>query len=203
MLHSFTSWLASIDPAAPAAALLAFVFTAIYSVRRWWPSGWLWIESKVPFADSFDTGWFASLIWKTVQALPGMLLGAATAALSSGGSIKASLLGVLAGLGASLAHELMAHYKGAVGQPRDKSGSGGASADVIHITLTPDARIPSNPPPAALRSLLLACLVLGCSPAATQRAEAAGAAAAECLANPAVKACLDLCRSPVDAGSDQ
>lgn len=112
-------------------------------------------------------------------------------------------------------------------KPPSDDGSGGSGAEVVHITIPPEGRIPSAPPPAALRSLLLACVVLACSPAATKQAEAVGDAAAACLANPEVKsclvgltcegpdkacataklayaaACLDLCRSPSDAGTDQ
>lgn len=110
------AWLAALDPAAPAAALVLTVFLAIYLLRRFAPGAWLWLESKIPFADALDYRPVATIVWKFVQALPGALLGAAVASLSSGASLRNALFGVLAGFAASLVHEVMAAYKGQVGR---------------------------------------------------------------------------------------
>ncbi len=235
MLPKITSFLAHLSPSAPAlvgnALAVLSVFVAVYTIRKQAPSVWLFVTKWIPGVDKLDVSGFSAMLIKLAQSLPGQLLGVALAAATSGG--KAALPGLLWGVGAAALHEILAWsplpYKGAVAKPEPPGddGSGGAGAEVIHITIPPEGRIPSNPPPAALRSLLLACVVLACSPAATQKAEAAGAAAAECLANPAVKACLvgltcegpdkacaaaklayaagclDLCRAPADAGADQ
>lgn len=144
MLNPFIiarAWLANVDPAAPAAALLVFVFAVIYSVRRWLPGVWLWVEKTVPFVDSFDYRPAASILWQAWQAWPAALLGAVTAALSTGGSVKAAAYGVLVGAISALAHKLMAAYKGQVGGPPPKPP---AAARMF----------PSSIPPAA--ALLLA-----------------------------------------------
>lgn len=115
------AFLASVDPAAPAAALVLTVFLVIYSLRRFAPKVWLAIEAKLPFVDTLDYRPIATIVSKFMQALPGALLGAGVASLSSGASVKTALLGVLAGFGASLVHEVMAAYKGQVSTPKPPS----------------------------------------------------------------------------------
>jgi hypothetical protein len=151
------AWLAAIDPAAPAAALVLIVFLSIYAIRRFLPGVWLWIESRIPFVDSLDYRPVATIVWKFVQALPGALLGAAVASLSSGASVKNALLGVLAGFAASLVHEVMAAYKGQVGaRPKPPTGYVPERSEVLDI---PDE--PSERPTAPLRALSWAlCLLL-------------------------------------------
>lgn len=117
------AFLASVDPAAPAAALVLTVFLVIYSLRRFAPKVWLAIEAKLPFVDTLDYRPVATIVSKFMQALPGALLGAGVASLSSGASVKTALLGVLAGFGASLVHEVMAAYKGQVSSPKPPSGA--------------------------------------------------------------------------------
>lgn len=118
------AFLASVDPAAPAAALVLVVFLAIYLLRRFAPRVWLAIENKLPFVDTLDYRPIATVVSKFMQALPGALLGAAVASLSSGASVKTALLGVLAGFGASAVHEVMAAYKGQVSTPKPPSPLG-------------------------------------------------------------------------------
>lgn len=124
MLELFANaraWLAAIDPALPAAVLVLLVFSTIYAVRRWLPSVWKAVEATVPFAGSLNAGPVFDAVWKTWQFLPGALLGAAVAALSAGLSVKSALWGVGSGALASLAHELMAAYRGQVGVPKGPS----------------------------------------------------------------------------------
>ena len=122
------AWLAGIDPAAPAAALVAFVFLVIYAIRRWKPTWWLWVEKTVPIVDKFDYTAVGNIIWQSWQAIPAMLLGAATSAIADGVSLKAALTG--AGLGALTAviHKLANAYKGGVGTPRPPGSSSGGGA---------------------------------------------------------------------------
>jgi len=135
LFQSARAWLASVDPAAPAAALILTVFFAIYALRRWFPRAWLWLERALPFVDSLDYRPVATIVSKFMQALPGALLGAAVASLSSGASLKNALLGVLAGFGASLVHEIMANYKGQVSAPKPRDPSGPAIGGVMALCL--------------------------------------------------------------------
>jgi hypothetical protein len=112
------AFLANLDPAAPAAALILTVFLTIYSLRRFAPKAWLWIEAKLPFVDTLDYRPFATIVSKFVQSLPGALLGVVVASLSSGASVKSAVIGVLSGFAASLVHEVMAAYKGQVSTPK-------------------------------------------------------------------------------------
>ncbi len=129
------AWLASVDPAAPAATLVLTVFFAIYALRRWFPSAWLWLEHRLPFVGTLDYRPVATVVSKFVQALPGALLGAVVASLSSGASVKNAVFGVLAGFGASLVHEVMAAYKGEVSAPKPFSDPMGPMGGVLALGL--------------------------------------------------------------------
>lgn len=134
------AWLAGIDPLLPAATLVLVVFAAIYAIRRWFPGVWALVEKSVPFVDSLDYRPVATVVWKAWQALPGALLGAVVSALSSGISVKSAVIGVLAGFAASLAHEVMAAYRGQVGARAKRPPSmpplaGGAFALLLAICL--------------------------------------------------------------------
>ena len=115
-------WLAHIDPAAPAAALILSVFCFVWVLRRF-PKVWGVVEASVPFASKLDPGPILTVVWKSWQALPGALFGAAVAALSSGASVSVALSGVGAAAVASLSHELMKVYDGAAASKK-APGSG-------------------------------------------------------------------------------
>ncbi len=129
------AFLASIDPAAPAAALILTVFFAVYATRRWFPRVWLWLEKMLPFVDSLDYRPIATIVSKFVQSLPGALLGVVVASLSSGASVKTAVFGVLAGFGASLTHEIMASYKGQVSAPKPLSNPMGPMGGMLALCL--------------------------------------------------------------------
>lgn len=138
MLNAFASarlWLAQIDPLLPAALLVVIVFATVYSIRRWFPRVWLLVEKTVPFAESLDFTALGLVIWKSWQALPGMLFGAAVAAISTGGNVRAALWGVASGALASLAHEVMATYKGQVSVPKPRGGGMGPMGGVLALWL--------------------------------------------------------------------
>jgi len=116
-------WLANLDPAAPAVTLMLGVFLTIYSIRRWFPRAWLWVEKTVPFVDSIDYQPAATILWKAWQAWPAALLGAVTSALSTGVSVAGALKGAGLGLVVAAIHELANAYRGAVGTPKPKNPS--------------------------------------------------------------------------------
>ncbi len=111
-------WLARLDPAAPAAGLIVFVFFVIYAIRRWRPTWWLWLERKLPIVDEFNYTFVGNLLWNSLQALPAVLLGAVTSAIADGVSLKGALVGAALGAATALIHKLAAGYKGKVGGPR-------------------------------------------------------------------------------------
>jgi len=113
MFHAIIAWLSGI-PVLPPASLIVVVFATIWAIRKFVPSVWLAIERAIPFVDSLDSGPVFTALWKGWQSLPGMLLGATVSALESGLSVKTAVTGVLAGALASIAHEVMAAYRGQV-----------------------------------------------------------------------------------------
>ena len=160
MFQTIKNWLFAIDPALPAASLVLLVFATIYSVRRWLPGAWKAIELSIPFLSALDAGPVFNAIWKIAQSLPGMLLGTAVAALTEGANVKAALWGVAAGALASVAHEVMAAYRGQVGGKKPPS-AGAPDEPVRMFHVDP----PPPPPPlrAALAGLAIALCPFGCS----------------------------------------
>lgn len=123
------AWLAHIDPAAPAAALIVFIFVVIYSIRRWKPTWWLWVEKTIPYVDEFDYTTIGNIVWSSWQALPAMILGAVTSAIADGVSLKGALIGAALGALTAFIHKVAAGYKGKLGGPEK-----------------PDRLFPSDPP---------------------------------------------------------
>ncbi len=155
-IASARAWLAAIDPAAPAAALVLTVFLTVYLVRRFAPNAWLAITSYVPLATQIDPSPVLAAIGKLLQALPGALYGAAVSALMQGLSVTSALQGVGAGFLAAVVHEVMANYQGKVSRklpPASPSSSSGSAR-------SPLAAVPPSNPPAALRGLAMACIAL-------------------------------------------
>lgn len=105
-------WLSShVDPAAPAASLIVLTFLFVWLLRRS-PKIWGFVERTLPVANKLDPGPLLTVLWKSWQALPGMLFAAAVAALSTGGSVKAALAGVGLAALTSFLHEAAKIYKG-------------------------------------------------------------------------------------------
>lgn len=141
-------WLANLDPAAPAVTLMLGVFLTIYSIRRWFPRVWLWVEKTVPFVDRLDYRPAATILWKSWQAWPAVLLGAVVSALSTGGSAWGAVKGAALGAAVAVIHELAAAYRGKLGAPKPPSSSArGATLTGLVFVLT----------------LVLACGLPGCS----------------------------------------
>jgi hypothetical protein len=148
-LASVRLWLTNLDPAAPAVALMLGVFLAVYSIRRWLPRVWIWVEATVPFVDSLDDGPALTILWKTWQAWPAAVLGAGASALANGGSPVAAIKGAALGLAVAAIHELAAAYKGRLGAPKPRSGSGGSAGGPLFGLI--------------ILTLVLACGLPGCS----------------------------------------
>lgn len=113
VFESARAWLASVDPAAPAALLVLACFAFVWLLRRS-PKLWSYVEASVPFVTELDPGPVFTVVWKSWQALPGAIFGAVTAALFGGVSVPNAFYGVLAAAAASLTHEIMKAYNGEV-----------------------------------------------------------------------------------------
>jgi hypothetical protein len=123
MFRAALAQLRAIDPVLPAALLITFVLLTIYTVRKFFPRAWLWVERTVPYADSIDPGPGLDALWKAWQAWPAMALGAAISALFAGVSVRHALWGVFCGLISALSHTIAAAYKGKVGELKPKDPS--------------------------------------------------------------------------------
>lgn len=141
-------WLATISPELPPAALVVSVFLAIYSVRRWLPRAWLFLEHLVPFVDTVDPTPGLKTLLKFWQALPAAALAAVTGALLGGTSVRIAVWGVVTAALTAGSHELLADYAKFFGQV------GGPAKPAVA------KKPPSFPPPAAA-GLIALCLTLG------------------------------------------
>lgn len=91
----------TIKPLIPWAALSVALWLAVYSVRRWFPRAWLWLEHLVPEG----VGKPASNI---LLALPSVAFGAALAAFLSGEvSPQVAFLGAVSGAVAPIIHHAL------------------------------------------------------------------------------------------------
>lgn len=154
------TWLRGIDPATPVALLIIVVLLAVYSIRRWLPKWWLWVESTVPFVDSLDTGPMLTALWAAWQAWPAMMLGAALSALAAGASVQHALWGALCGAISAVVHVIMSNYKGLVGAVKPPAGP---YTPARSVEFPRDPKPPSFPPPRAATVAVgfLACMTLG------------------------------------------
>jgi hypothetical protein len=113
--------LASSDPATLIGSAAVAVFLLILGWRKFFPASWNWLELRIPLIDRIQSNALWTFTWKAVQALPGALFGALMVALASGGDIKKTLLGALAGPAAAIGHEILKRYKGQTGKPGSRS----------------------------------------------------------------------------------
>lgn len=142
-LHFVWMWLAAFHATLPYALLTFLVYGLIYAWRKLHPKSWLWLESRLPFAAELDAG--QELAHNIALSLPSVAIAGALAALSSGGSVLAGVLGALAGAAAPLLH----HTRKAL--PFDPY----------------KGRVAPVKPRTPLLPLLMVCLgLLGCSSAA-------------------------------------
>lgn len=152
------TWLRGIDPALPVALLIVTVLLTIYSIRRWKPTWWLWVESTVPLVDSIDPGPGLDALWAAWQAWPAVALGTVLSALAAGANVRHALWGALAGAISAVVHVIMSKYKGLVGPVPPPAGP--STMTGRRISFPSDPKPPTFPPAAAIVGLL-ACLTLG------------------------------------------
>jgi len=144
-------YLLSVDPNAPLAGLVLTVFGAVYLARKFFPNLWELFATACPGLAKLDSGPALALAFKSWQALPGLVFGAALMALSTGGSVKAAITGALAGPIASLTHELLKAYKGGPGPV--------VLALLLVVPLSACSAAPPKPPcdPATLAGIVAEC----------------------------------------------
>ena len=121
MLESIRAALASSDPATLIGSAALAVFLLILSWRKFFPSSWNWLEMHIPLVDRIQSDALWAFTWKAVQAIPGTVFGAVMVALASGGDVRKTLLGALAGPVAAIGHEVLKRYKGQTGKPGNRS----------------------------------------------------------------------------------
>jgi len=120
MFEQIRGLLASSDPAIVIGSAAVLVFFAVLFWRKVFPGSWNWLELHIPLIDRIQSDAIWTFVWKSVQTLPGALIGAVMTALASGGDVKKTFLGALAGPVASIGHELLKRYKGATSKPGDR-----------------------------------------------------------------------------------
>lgn len=120
MLQSIRAALASSDPATLIGSAAIAAFVLVWSWRKFFPSSWNWLEMRIPLIDRIKSDAIWTFVWKTVQTIPGALIGAAMTALASGGDLKKTLLGALAGPVAAIGHEVLKAYKGQTSKPGNR-----------------------------------------------------------------------------------
>jgi hypothetical protein len=98
--------LAGIDPSAPWALLALCIFAVVYCLRKLFPVAWERF-AHIGILANIDPMPVVAILRKLWQSVPGQLLGVAIGAIGSGGDVKAALLGALAGIVASLSHEIL------------------------------------------------------------------------------------------------
>lgn len=121
MLEQIRSLLASNDPATLVGSAAVVVFFLVLSWRKFFPASWNWLEMRIPLIDRIQSDAIWTFVWKAVQSIPGAAFGAVMAALASGGDVKKTLLGALAGPVASIGHEVLKAYKGKTSKPGNRS----------------------------------------------------------------------------------
>jgi hypothetical protein len=148
-IHLAWAWLAAINATLPYSVLTVAAYGLIYAWRKLSPASWLWLESRLPWAAELDAG---EVLAKNIAlSLPSIVIGAALAALTSGGGVLPAVLGAVAGAFAPLLH----HVRKAL--PFDPYR--GAVADPVRLPKSP--RVPLFP-------LLCLALFFSCSPGATR-----------------------------------
>lgn len=121
MLEHIRSLLASSDPATLIGTAAVAVFFLVLAWRKFFPTSWNWLEMQIPLIDRIQSDAIWTLVWKSVQAIPGAAIGAVMVALASGGDVKKTLLGALAGPVAAIGHEILKRYKGQTSKPGNRS----------------------------------------------------------------------------------
>lgn len=119
-MHLAWAWLAAINATLPYSVVTCAVFAIIYGWRKLSPKSWLWLESRLPGALALGQG--EELAHNIMLSLPSVVIGAALAALTSGGSLVPAVLGAVAGACAPLLHHVRKAlpfdpYRGAVADP--------------------------------------------------------------------------------------
>ncbi len=120
-LHLAWAWLAAINATLPYVTLTLAAYGLIYAWRKLHPASWLWLESRLPWAAELDAG--ETLAKNIALSLPSVVIGAALAALASGGALLPAVLGAVAGAFAPLLHHTRKAlpfdpYRGAVAEPK-------------------------------------------------------------------------------------
>lgn len=118
-IHFVWAALAAYNATLPYLLVTACAFALVYAWRRYHPKSWLWVESWLPFAERLDA--VEALAHHIALSLPSVVIGAALAALATGGAVLPAVLGAVAGAGAPLLHHLRKAlpfdpYRGALGK---------------------------------------------------------------------------------------
>jgi hypothetical protein len=118
-IHFAWAWLAAFNATLPYLFVTACAFALIYAWRKYHPRSWLWVETRLPFAAELDAA--EELAHNIALSLPSVVIGAALAALATGGGVLPAVLGAVAGAGAPLLHHLRKvlpfdPYRGAIGK---------------------------------------------------------------------------------------
>jgi hypothetical protein len=118
-IHFVWAWLAAYSATLPYLLVTACVFALVYAWRKLHPRSWLWLKSRLPYATEFDAA--EALAHNIALSLPSVVIGAALAALATGGGVLPAVLGAVAGAGAPLLHHIRKAlpfdpYRGALGK---------------------------------------------------------------------------------------
>ncbi len=103
-IHFVWMWLAAYSATLPYLLVTACAFGLVYAWRRLHPTSWLWLETRLPY--SLELSKAEEIAHNIALSLPSVVIGAALAALASGGAVLPAVLGAVAGAGASLLHHL-------------------------------------------------------------------------------------------------
>jgi hypothetical protein len=120
-IHFVWAWLAAWHAVLPYAVLGLAIFEVVHFWRKWHPRSWLWLESRLPFAEELNAA--EELAHNIVIGLPIALVTAAAAALLSGGGVGAAVAGAVVGAALPLLHHIRKAlpfdpYRGALGAVR-------------------------------------------------------------------------------------
>ncbi len=102
-LHMFRDFLASVHPQAPGLALMLSVWGIMWAVRKWRPTLWAAIAKWGPEGSTLQ---------HAIQALPSVVVGAAMAAMSSGGDMVQAAHDAVFAFGAPFLHHLLKNAPG-------------------------------------------------------------------------------------------